>query len=310
LDAIWLKIISLFVIFIVSLIGGIIPIQLAGWFADQSKTISYANCLSGGVLLGASLVHLLVDAEDVAFDYPLAHLCCGVGFFAAFILEKILFSHDHGHDFHDNQDTSNQKDVIELKSLQNEKEDSQNMVIQSQQALEEDEMQEISITEPLQIQEKRLPHAILNHSTGYILFSVLALESFISGSALGFSETSLGVLVLFIAIVTHCWAEAFALCSNFLKSRMQKKKLYGWIILFSTVTPVGIVFGMTLESILQGQLAKIISSILISIAAGTFLYIAIVEIIISEFENGKYKWQKLNLLLIGFAMMSALAQWI
>lgn len=49
------------------------------------------------------------------------------------------------------------------------------------------------------------------HSAGFILFSVLALESFISGSALGIAGQWLGVVVLLIAILTHIWAEAFAL---------------------------------------------------------------------------------------------------
>jgi hypothetical protein len=104
----FLKLISLVTIFIVCFIGGAIPIRLSRWFSGtivnqrkliflDANTLSYANCVSGGILLGASLVHLLYDAEEQTFEYPLAHLCCGVGFFAAFILEKVLFSHEHDH---------------------------------------------------------------------------------------------------------------------------------------------------------------------------------------------------------------------
>jgi zinc transporter 1/2/3 len=67
---------------------------------------------------------------------------------------------------------------------------------------------------------------------------------------------------------------------------------------------------MVLESTPQGRVARVISSVLISFAAGTFLYIAVVEVIVEEFEDGKNRWQKLNLLLLGFAFMSALAVWL
>ncbi len=68
---------------------------------------------------------------------------------------------------------------------------------------------------------------------------------------------------------------------------------------------------MTLKSILaESEIALIISSLLISFAAGTFLYVAIVEIITEEFENPANKWTKLNLLLIGYAFMSALAKFV
>lgn len=50
------------------------------------------------------------------------------------------------------------------------------------------------------------------HPTGYILLTVLSLESFISGSALGVSQTYMKVFVLLTAILTHIWAESFALC--------------------------------------------------------------------------------------------------
>lgn len=91
-----------------------------------------------------------------------------------------------------------------------------------------------------------------------------------------------------------------------MKSRMPNKKILRMIVLFSSVTPLGILIGMLLQTVLQGSTAAIISSILISFAAGTFLYVAIVEVIVEEFEKSEKKWTKLNLLLIGFAFMSVL----
>jgi len=96
-EALLLKFVSCIAVFACSFIGGVIPIRLQAWFSSP-KTLSLANCLSAGILLGASLIHLLYDAEhEQNFEYPFAHLCAGAGFFLAFILEKVLFNHNHDH---------------------------------------------------------------------------------------------------------------------------------------------------------------------------------------------------------------------
>lgn len=88
---------------------------------------------------------------------------------------------------------------------------------------------------------------------------------------------------------------------------MEKNFLYKIMFLFSWISPLGIIIGMSIHQIFEGKIAIIISLFLISIAAGTFLYISIVEIISEEFKNSQDKWMKLFLLLIGFSFMSILA---
>jgi len=356
------KIISVFSIFVVAFIGGIIPLRLAHYFKDP-KTMSYANCLSAGILLGASLIHLLFDAEEEVFAYPFAHLCCGVGFFTAFMMEKVIFSHKHEHGIEGQSAhgenlppiiTEPDEHEVELQSLTRtteaeERHPEHHELGEGEEGGEHDRIRinpdsnsnqqqdNLSISEAddssdlntgmLSKKQKKKggsskhghghghdeeeEHGHGSHRVGFILFSVLSLESFISGSALGIANSPMSALGLGIAIITHIWAEAFALCASFMKSKMEPKRLYRWITFFSFMTPVGIFFGMALKSILAGsQVALVISSLLISFAAGTFLYVAIVEIITEEFENPTNKWTKLNLLLIGYAFMSALAKFV
>jgi len=326
------------VIFLVCLAGGIIPIRLSKYFSNP-RTLSLANCISAGILMGAALIHLLFDAEDRQFDYPFAHLCCGVGFFVAFILEKVLFHHQHEH-----QHSPNEVQVVDPKSQyaslsntsaassrrssfdssKDEIEETSTSTNQTESEPKVVELETINLDSPAHpgTKEKDEKHSHdhshkdehghnrVKHSAGWILFSVLALESFITGSACGVSSTDLGALVIFIAIITHIWAEAFALCATFLKSKMEGRTCAKVMIGFSLVTPVGIYVGMLLQSILQGEVALITKAMLISFAAGTFLYISIVEVMAEEFENGEDKWKKLNCILLGFAFMSALAAWI
>eukprot|EP01114_Cavostelium_apophysatum_P013395 TRINITY_DN3238_c0_g1_i1.p1 TRINITY_DN3238_c0_g1~~TRINITY_DN3238_c0_g1_i1.p1 ORF type:complete len:388 (-),score=94.81 TRINITY_DN3238_c0_g1_i1:327-1490(-) len=374
-----------FAIALICFIGGIIPIRLTAYFSSP-KTLSFANCLSAGILLGAALVHLLFDAEYKQFDYPFAHLCCAVGFFIAFILEKIVFGHNHDHGAgggehgHDKKkkkkkkpkkekqaedmqrlvfsESAEQEQDVALEDLQlkipvtksesaefNEisprpsaykpEADHHNIANGKQEEMSASE--EISATEEtvfkINLDEKPKPvekhlekdshhhgaepkkglwrrMVTSPHSAAYILMAVLGLESAISGSALGIADKSLSVIVVMIAIITHIWAESFALVAAFLKSKMEIKKIYKLLSIFCAITPLGIFLGMALQKVLEGEIAILISSLLISFAAGTFLYIAIVEVIAEEFENGEDKWKKLNLLLLGFAFMAGLAAFI
>jgi len=330
------------VIFVVCFGGGLVPIRLSKWFSNP-RTLSLANCLSAGILMGAALIHLLFDAEDRQFDYPFAHLCCGVGFFVAFILEKVLFKHQHDHQHSPNEvQIVDPKSAIESASLvanTSAASSRRNSFDSKEEIIEEPEPTPTNSTEtetkPVELEtinlnspehhgsnetEKEHSHEkhghdhkdehARKHTAGWILFSVLALESFISGSACGVSSTDLGALVIFIAIITHIWAEAFALSATFLKTKMEGRTCTKVMACFSLVTPVGIYVGMLLQTVLEGETALITKAMLISFAAGTFLYISIVEVMAEEFENGEDKWKKLNCILLGFAFMSALAAWI
>jgi len=339
------KLISVVAIYGVAFLGGLIPIKLTHWFSE-AKTLSYANCLSGGILFGAALIHLLYDAEfkteQYHFDYPIAHLFCGAGFLAAFMLEKIAFSHNHEHSKLEETDKKNKSDPKESLShnlhsstphynqqkldlgtarTPNSNElDSLTDQDGVKQVAEEEEEISLDFTEetihPDHSKENSAEHSHSHNAdenpakTAYILFAVLSLESAISGSALGVANDTLGAIVLFVAIITHIWAESFALCANLLKAKVALKRILLMIGIFSGVTPIGIFVGMILKTILSGYVAVLISSSLIAFAAGTFLYVAAVEVVAEEFENGQNKWTKLNLLLIGFAFMSALAVWI
>jgi zinc transporter 1/2/3 len=140
----------------------------------------------------------------------------------------------------------------------------------------------------------------------YMLFLVLALESAISGAALGVQTNYLKALATFLAIVTHIWAEAFTLCTAFLKAKVSDKNCVKIMFGFSLVTPAAILGGILVAEVLTPGLISIVSSVLISLAAGTFVYVACLEIIAEEFGNPHYKWQKLALLLGGFLFMAFL----
>lgn len=67
------------------------------------------------------------------------------------------------------------------------------------------------------------------------------------------------------------------------------------------MNPVGIALGWILSN--QGFL---VTSVFESVSAGTFLYIATVEVIVEEFNIARYKWQKFMFFLIAIAFVSSI----
>lgn len=140
----------------------------------------------------------------------------------------------------------------------------------------------------------------------YMLFIVLGMESAVSGCALGFQKTLLDVLVLFIAIASHIWAEAFTLCTALLKAKVSDGTAFKAMLGFSFITPLSTLLGLVLAIFLDTDGVDITSSILIALAAGVFVYVATIEIMAEEFNGSHLKWTKLAYMLAGFLFMTLL----
>ncbi len=140
-----------------------------------------------------------------------------------------------------------------------------------------------------------------------ILFLVLAIHSIIAGMSLGLESTLISGLVIFIAIIAHKGSASFALGVNLVSSKANKSLIIKTIVFFSIMTPIGIIIGSVLDSIESSRISIWFEAIFDSLAAGTFIYIAILEIIDDVFANGKFRYQKFAFLLFGFLLMAFIA---
>ncbi|MBE0636366.1 ZIP family metal transporter [Candidatus Bipolaricaulota bacterium] len=144
----------------------------------------------------------------------------------------------------------------------------------------------------------------------YVLTIVLSLHSIIAGYALGAGATMNMVMIIFLAEVSHKLSAAFALGVSLVRSGMDALHLRRVLLLFALMTPFGILLGEFVSSRIQGQTSDLVSGIVNAIAAGTFLYVAIVDIIHEEFESQERLWEKFALLVCGLAFMALLAIWV
>jgi len=154
---------------------------------------------------------------------------------------------------------------------------------------------------------KSQPHIWIS----YLLLTLLSIHSLITGVALGIA-TEFGVFItLTIAILAHKGTAAFALANNMQKNHITGKKAIQLILLFSVMTPIGIVFGDIINLYLHTQLGNILQGVFNAIAAGTFIYIASFSQLEHEgIQKHISSWSQYGFFGLGIVVMAIEALWL
>ena len=143
----------------------------------------------------------------------------------------------------------------------------------------------------------------------YILMIVLSIHSVITGIALGTEARIAQALVLLIAVMAHKGTAAFALTVSLLRGAVPLKRIFGMVVLFSLMTPAGILLGIGFMMILSGRAEQVFEAGFDALAAGSFLYIALLDILREEFTARQHRSIKFALVLAGIAVMAIVAIW-
>jgi len=144
----------------------------------------------------------------------------------------------------------------------------------------------------------------------YILTIVLAAHSVIEGLVLGIetsSELREGVILL-LAIASHKWIESFALGTSFVREKVSLRSWVKILLVYSMMSPLGIGLGMILEGEIKGTANDLVQATVKALACGTFLYVAICDVIQEEFEGfSRHVYVKFLAICVGFGIMAAIA---
>ncbi len=144
----------------------------------------------------------------------------------------------------------------------------------------------------------------------FLLTVVLSFHSLLAGLALGVESTLTGSLAIFFAIVAHKGSAGFALGVDLERAGVAANKRWSALGIFSLSTPIGILTGAGLVALTSGPSGRLVEAVFDSLAAGTFLYIAVLDIIQEEFFQPTDRWPKFLLLVIGLVGMALLALWL
>ena len=267
-----LKLIFSLSVFIMGAIGVLLP-WATGNGRYSHRLIAWGDTFAGGVLGGAGLVHLLSEGNDGFHKL-------GVSYPLAFLLAGTGFL------------------LI--------------LLIEAVIAADPDPRES-----PLHCGYRGASHEIGAQATtanqypySFILLLVLSVHSVILGVALGAQRTLTRALAIFIAIMAHKGMAGFALGVSFHRTGTSFRRIAPLAAFFSIMTPLGILAGTSVDALFSSSGGRIFEAIFNSIGAGTFLYIATLEIIRTEFELPGDNWQKWLLASLGFGIMAMLAIWI
>ena len=262
-------------VFITGGVSVLLPWAIGGRDSAE-RFMAWANAFAGGILGGAGLIHLLSGGASrfralaPGLEYPTAFVLAGAGFLLILLIEAVILP-DH---------PDSNVSLLHIGA------DSARQKIGSE------------------------AHSINAHPILYTLLLVLSIHSLIVGIALGAQSSVSTALIVFIAIIAHKMAAGFALGIGSRRTGSTLPATAPVAAFFASMTPLGILAGAVVQALISSRASELFEAIFDSIGAGTFVYIATVDIVSREFEQRSDRWQKWLLAASGFSMMAVLAVWI
>lgn len=142
-----------------------------------------------------------------------------------------------------------------------------------------------------------------------LLMVILSIHSVITGIALGIENLHTQALVLLLAVLAHKGTAAFALGAAMLGDGSRRVALVPRIVTFSLTTPLGILLGSLMAEAFAGGGEVRFEAVFDAMAAGTFLFVSIFEILYREFRVTTRLPARLAALLLGYLLMALVAVW-
>ena len=153
-----------------------------------------------------------------------------------------------------------------------------------------------------------------HHEAAHPAFAIfawlmLSIHSLVLGTALGLSHEYGLVIMLFLAIITHKWAESFAISMQLNKSTLTAGKSALFFLVFAFMTPLGIFIGWYFGRGIETN--SLIDPILIAVSAGTFLYLGTLHglercVMVERCCN----LRDFSFVIIGFLLMASVASYV
>ncbi|MGV3278232.1 ZIP family metal transporter [Rickettsiales bacterium LUAb2] len=138
---------------------------------------------------------------------------------------------------------------------------------------------------------------------------MLSVHSFLTGTALGVSNSLSITILILLAVVAHKWAESFAVSVQINKSTLSLKLGISLFLIFTLMAPIGILTGASALHYLEQY--PLIEPIFTSLSAGTFIYLGTLHglersVMVKECCNLRV----FSFVIVGFTIMAIVAIWL
>ena len=286
-------------------------------------TLSFCSCFAGGVFLGTCLLSLIPEIRNILAelsnhygidsDYPNAELLVGVGFFCILVVEQTILTYratkidenapNGSRTTTTTTTTTTRIDVRQLAprlppvsgesaaSIESDDDDDGD---------DDDENNRLSSRRQRRKRRRQSPknskkinlggHAPARQSfnlRALVLLVALSVHSLFEGMALGLQEDARLVLQILYALLIHKSALAFSLGSSLALSGMRVGRVVASCVGFGLMSPAGIGIGIGVMETSSYYTGHLVSGLMQGLAAGTFLYVTVFEIMAPEFNVGK-----------------------
>lgn len=320
-----LKLISIVVIFVTSVVGISSPVMLAKSFQGKpvyDKALLVIKCFAAGVILSTSLVHVLPDAFDALADcavatrhpwkdFPFAGLVTLVGALLALLVDLTATSHaqlhgsggeyapvDGAHDHHHSHGKRIgegklmayrvlEKEVDEDEGGKNGKMEMGVVVVSGDGQEREIEKKAVAVA----AQEEEEMVKMRQRLVSQVLEIGIIFHSVIIGVTMGMSQNTCTIRPLVAALAFHQIFEGMGLGGCIAQAGFSFKTTAYMCFMFAVTTPVGIVLGMVVFAVTgyddSSANALILEGLLGSLSSGILIYMALVDLISADFFHNK-----------------------
>eukprot|EP01012_Entosiphon_sulcatum_P011982 TRINITY_DN17457_c0_g1_i1.p1 TRINITY_DN17457_c0_g1~~TRINITY_DN17457_c0_g1_i1.p1 ORF type:complete len:384 (+),score=54.14 TRINITY_DN17457_c0_g1_i1:27-1154(+) len=318
------------------------------WFLRRLRqaaaVMHVLSCFAGGVMIGAALCHMFPDVSE-AFEeyfamagtsglvrpedagYPFAFLIAGSVVIMLLAVDKGLahrwvnahqgpdgnshsHSHAHAHSYTPNPQAEEPPPILEPSFCP--AGDSPFAPVEGSVVhVEVDGAVPPSDTPVVGIPEIELERGKQKHILeAYLFFVALSIHSIFDGLSVGAEQELSGFYALMIALVTHKLLDGFALGVPVFYARLPLFHTLFALIFCASMTPLGIGIGWAATATMNGARATLARAIIVSISAGSFLFIAFIEMLPAAFEHERYILLKIISCFLGFGLMAIIALWV
>lgn len=155
-------------------------------------------------------------------------------------------------------------------------------------------------------------NVIIGKSVPVFMMIILSIHSIMEGLSLGAINNESSVISTFIVIAVHKIFESFAMGSLCKESGITAKSVLAGFITFSLMPPLGaIVASLIKSSITETNTGIWLSVVFQGIAAGSFLYVGLLEIISHELHSKQGNpLLKILSIFLGTCAMGVLGYWV
>ncbi|MTH96317.1 ZIP family metal transporter [Roseibium sp. RKSG952] len=146
-------------------------------------------------------------------------------------------------------------------------------------------------------------------SIAVLATAMLTIHSFLAGAALSVSKTGGVALLIFLAILAHKWAAAFALALMLSRSPMSIARRHICFLVFVAGVPAGVIAGALVRQ--SSSRFPLLEPTLLAFAAGTFIYLGTLHGL-SEGPMVR-TWRTIGnflAIVLGFTIMAVVAIWV